>query len=84
MPRGLPRGDSRSLLCSSKREAPRDEPVASSIFSWDLLLAAIVKLHGTSPWHLVSSDSTERTPTRPHAQSVSGRDLFLPDEELRA
>jgi hypothetical protein len=32
---GLSRGDSRSVLSSSKRETPRDKPVASGDFVFD-------------------------------------------------
>ena len=48
----LGRGGSPSQLCSSKREAPRGKPVASRILEVNLVLAASVKLHGASPWHL--------------------------------
>ena len=37
------RGGSRSKLCSFKREAPRDKPVASKLRFLDLLIAATVK-----------------------------------------
>ena len=52
MPRACPVEGSRSLLCSLKRETPLDKPVASHIWGVEVLVAAIVKLHGTSPWHL--------------------------------
>jgi hypothetical protein len=48
---GSSRGDSRSALNSSKREIPRDKPVASGDFGL-ILLTANVKFHGTRPWHL--------------------------------
>jgi hypothetical protein len=32
---GLSRGDSRSVISSSKRETPRDKPVASGDFVFD-------------------------------------------------
>jgi hypothetical protein len=51
MPRPWVVEDSRSWLNSSKRETPRDEPVASGIWV-GFVLAANVRLHGTSPWHL--------------------------------
>ena len=48
----LRRGGSRSQLNSSKREAPRCEPVASAAMALDSGLATNVRFHGTSPWHL--------------------------------
>ena len=47
----LRRGGSGSQLCSLEREAPRDEPVASTISIFDVSIAANVKYHGASPWH---------------------------------
>jgi hypothetical protein len=49
---GLARGGSRSLLSTFKREAPRGKPVASGLLSGMVFVAASVKLHGKSPWHL--------------------------------
>jgi hypothetical protein len=51
MPRARPVGDSRSALNSSKRETPRDKPVASGSFVF-VLLATNMKFHGASPWYL--------------------------------
>jgi hypothetical protein len=51
---GLSRGDSRYQLDSDKRETPRDKPVASWILVPGACIAASVRLHGTSPWHLGS------------------------------
>jgi len=39
-------------LDSDKRETPRGKRVASESISSGLVVAAIVKYHGTSPWHL--------------------------------
>jgi hypothetical protein len=49
---GLPRGVSRSLLFSCEREPPRHRAVASKREFLSERVAEIVRLHGTSPWHL--------------------------------
>jgi hypothetical protein len=55
LPTGQARGileDNAVLVCSGEREAPRDKPVASWKIMRFWFVAANVKLHGTSPWHL--------------------------------
>jgi hypothetical protein len=48
----LGRGGSRSQLNSRKREAPWGKPVASAELCFGILIAAHMRLHGASPWHL--------------------------------
>ena len=49
----MSRGVSRSELISNEREAPRDKPVASERYLKCWSVEANVRLHGTSPWHLL-------------------------------
>ena len=54
---GLPRGASRLELHSCEREPPRHKAVASKRDFFSRCVADIVRLHGTSPWHLFRHDN---------------------------